>query len=326
MIVMEKDDSVLSNRVVPFRLFLSNGTAPDTGASNKTLMFSQAGRPQQSAGSVSAISANAGMYYGVLTQSAISVLGGIAVWYDQGDFPQHVANVQVVNYNPFSSFSNIAAKAYSGVSFETSNIKPAAYSGVTVGIDNIKAASYSGVSVGALDIKPASYSGVTLGVDNVKPAAYSGVTFAINDIAPKVYSGVSVEVKAGGIQTASVGVGNYSGVSLGVLDIKPAIYSGVSVEVKTGGLQASSFGPSSVDAAALSTDAAQEIADRLLLRDIAGGADSGRSVGEAFFALRNRTQLSALSYIVYQNDDTAIAWHASIATVDSTVRVTDVNP
>lgn len=323
---MEKDDSVLSNRVVPFRLFLSNGTAPDTGASNKTLMFSQGGRPQQSAGSVSAISANAGMYYGVLSQSNISVLGTVALWYDQGDFPQHVANVLVVNSNPYSSLSNIAAKSYSGVTFETSNIKAGQYSGVTVGIDNIKAASYSGVSVGVLDIKPASYSGVTFGVDNIKPAAYSGV---------------SVEVKAGGIQTSSVGAGNYSGVSLGVLDIKPAnysgvtvgagdikpgAYSGVSVEMKAGGIQSTSFGPSALDAAALSTDAGQEIADRFLTRNIAGGSDSGRTVSEALFALRNRAQLSNVSYIVYQNDDTTIAWHASLATVDNTVRVTDADP
>src|SRR2546426_3096049 len=41
------------------------------------------------------------------------------------------------------------------------------------------------------------------------------------------YSGVSVEVKSGGIQTASIGAGNYSGVS---------------VEIKSGGVQTTSVG------------------------------------------------------------------------------------
>jgi hypothetical protein len=246
------------------------------------------------------------MYYGVLSQSNISVLGTIALWVgaDSADFQQHVANVAVVNFNPFSSFSNIAAKSYSGVSFESSNLKPGAYSGVTVEVNNIAPNTYSGVTVGVGGIKPASYSGVTVGIDNIKAATYSGVTVGAGDIKPAAYSGVSV----------------------GVLDIKPAAYSGVSVEIKSGGIQSASYGPSSLDAAALATDAAQEIADRLLLRNIAGGADSGRSVGEAFMALRNRTQLSNVSYIVYQNDDATIGWHASLTTTSDTVRVTDSDP
>lgn len=177
------------------------------------------------------------------------------------------------------------------------------------------------------DMGVAAFSGVTLAA-----GVHSGATVGAGNIAPGNYSGVSVRVQAGdyGSHTtfgvSTIKPADYSGVSVGVLDIKPGAYSGVSVEVKAGGIQASSFGPSSVDAAAFASDAASEIADRLLVRNIAGGADSGRSVGEALFALRNRTQLSDVSYIVYQNDDTGIAWHASLATVDSTVRVTDANP
>src|SRR3990167_7874105 len=46
-----------------------------------------------------------------------------------------------------------------------------------------------------------------------------------------------------------------------------------------------------VDADALATDAGQEIADRILLRSLASGADGGRTVQEALRILRNRREI-----------------------------------
>ena len=197
--LVEKDEATAGRRTVPFRLFTSNGTAPDTGASNDTLMMSVNGGGQLSAGSISAVSANAGMYAIGLTQSAVSVLGSMALWYDLGDFPQHVATVQVVNNNPMSSQSNVV----------TVTIATGTYSGVTVGVNNIGAGSYSGVTVqgvtrinSSVTIANATYSAVTVRPDI---QAYSGLTVETSNIAPGSYSGVSVEVKGGGIQSVSFG-------------------------------------------------------------------------------------------------------------------------
>lgn len=102
-----RDEATAGELRVPFRVFLSNGTAPDTGVSNDTVMLSSNGGAQfASAGSASAVSANAGMYYTQLSASNVSVLGTLAVWYDLGDFPQHVATVQVVapDRDPYASF------------------------------------------------------------------------------------------------------------------------------------------------------------------------------------------------------------------------------
>lgn len=44
------------------------------------------------------------------------------------------------------------------------------------------------------------------------------------------HSGASVEVKTGGIQVASVGVGTYSGVTLGINNIAAGSYSGVTIQ------------------------------------------------------------------------------------------------
>ena len=101
---------------------------------------------------------------------------------------------------------------------------------------------------------------------------------------------------------------------------------GSAVTIHDGGIGASAFQAGAVDGAAIADDAGHEIADQLLARDIDGGSDGGRSVTDAFRSLRNRTQLSAVSYIVYQEDDTTVAWHASLSTTGNSVFPTDINP
>lgn len=98
------------------------------------------------------------------------------------------------------------------------------------------------------------------------------------------------------------------------------------VSIANGAITSSTFGAGAIDAAALATDAGQEIADRLVLRRVKGGADSGRTIGEAFAALRNRVQVSDTSFIVYDDDDTTVLWHASIQTTATSVFLTDANP
>src|SRR5205085_6281182 len=250
--LIEKDEATAGRRFVPFRLFASNGTAPYTGGSNNTMLASLNGAAQISIGSVSVVSANAGMYGMQLSQSNVSVLGSLALYTDNvANYPQHVATVQVVNNNPMSVQSGVV-------------IAGGSYSSTTVRLDLV------------------AYSGATVGAGNFAPGVYSGVSFSVRDsgIAPTSYqvgnySGVSVEVKAGGIQTSSIGLGNYSGVSVEITtkgigtnsvtsatysgvtlganpvgdktlysinSIVPGTYSGVSVEVKTGGIQTASVG------------------------------------------------------------------------------------
>lgn len=475
-------DSIIT---VPFRAFLSNGTAPDTGLSNDSIRGSANGAAQFTlTNKVSAVSANAGMYAIVTTASETSVLGTLALWYDQGDFPQHIANVEVVNDNPYSMMSNIAVKTYSGVTFGSlatlvagdysssitfgvGLIKAGTYSGVTLGVNNIDKAvgAISGLSfgpipgdygstftVGVSNIKAAIYSGVTVGTAggtfSLAPGVYSDVTVQINGIAPATYSGVTVgtaggtfslapgnysdvtvrvagpialtsavtlaagtysDVTIGGVtrvnssvtianaeysgvtvrtsvlsghtpqtgdnfarlgapagasvsadvaavkvDTAAVKVktdqmvytvanrldatinsavtlaaGTYSNVTIGGVTrvnsnvtIADADYSGVTVRasnitVATGGIVAASFGAGAIDAVALATDAGQEFADRLLLRNIASGSDGGRSVAEALYALRNRVAIDGSIGTVYQVNDTSSAWTFSVQTVSA---------
>jgi hypothetical protein len=230
--LIEKDESSAGRRFVPFRLFASNGTAPYTGGSNNTMLASLNGAAQISIGSVSVVSANAGMYGMQLTASNVSVLGSLALYTDNvANYPQHVATVQVVNNNPMSIQSGvvIAGGSYSST---TVRLDLVAYSGATVGAGNFAPGVYSGVSFSIRD------SGIA--TSSFQLGNYSGVSVEVktkgiaqNSIVSTNYSGVSFEILTGGIQTTSIGKGLYSGVTVEINNIAPNTYSGVTIQGHT---------------------------------------------------------------------------------------------
>ena len=61
----------------------------------------------------------------------------------------------------------------------------------------------------------------------------------------------------------------------------------------------------------------QEVADSILIRNISGGSDGGRTVRDALRSCRNRVELTPISATqatldVYQEDDATIAWTATV--------------
>ena len=97
------------------------------------------------------------------------------------------------------------------------------------------------------------------------------------------------------------------------------------VTVAAGGIDSLSFGASAVDAAAFAQDAAQEVADEMLNRDLAGGASGGaRIVRDALRVLRNK--VNANLGIVYQENDTTTAWTFTVATDSAATRITGIDP
>jgi len=90
-------------------------------------------------------------------------------------------------------------------------------------------------------------------------------------------------------------------------------------------VQAASFAAGAIDSAAIAADAitdselaqsaAQEIADEILNRNLAGGGSGNtRNVRNALRALRNKQAIAAGMLTVYQEDDTTSAWTATVAT------------
>lgn len=135
-------------------------------------------------------------------------------------------------------------------------------------------------------------------------------------------SGTTIRDVTNPLSIDAIAAGTYSDVTItgvqrldSAVTLRAATHSGATVGgIATAGIVAASFAANAIDAVALATDAGQEIADRLLTRNVGGGSDSGRTVSEALYMLRNRVQLSSTSLIVYQTDDTTIAWFASKVT------------
>jgi hypothetical protein len=195
----------------------------------------------------------------------------------------------------------IAAGTYSDVTFSTGGTAPSLVTlapgshsdvtiqGVTRTLNLTTNDDKTGYNVSSLDANTVDASAIA---DNAIDAG----AIAANAI-------TSAKIATDAIGTAQIAAGTYSGTTFGS-----------AATILAGGIAAASFGASAIDAAALATDAGQEIADRLLLRDVAGGADSARSVGQALYALRNRVEVGDSVMTVYQADDTNSAWTASITT------------
>jgi hypothetical protein len=330
-----QNEASAASRTIPLKLFQSDGTSADPNRSGSSLIASTpSGATFIPASKMSALNAAQGMYFFSLLQSDVSLVGPMSLYCSQGSFPQHVANVQVVAFNPYDgarlALSNITIGpgTYSGVTFGVNNIAAGTYSGVTVGINNIAAGAYSGVTIGGssfVTINPGTYSSVTVSTGNIAPGTYSGVTVGINNILAGTYSGVTVGIN-------NIAAGNYSGVTIsgvtatnvldktayGVTSIAAGTYSGVTVgsaaTILAGGIATASFAAAAIDNTVLSTNAEQAIADRLLLRSVAGGADSGHTIGHALMALRNKVDATSSVGTVYLADGTTSAWTFSNTT------------
>ena len=79
-------------------------------------------------------------------------------------------------------------------------------------------------------------------------------------------------------------------------------------------IDANAVASDALGALELGADAAAEIADKILGRSIAGGADGGRMVKDALRLLRNKASIAAGTLTVTQEDDSTTAWTAAVGT------------
>lgn len=189
-------------RRVPCRIFTSNGTAPDTGAQGDAVIMAVNSFVTISlSSSLTAVHASNGMYMEQLSQSNVSVLGTHMLYHIAGDFPQHIATVQVVNSNPFSTLS----------SFSDVTLRAITHSGATVqGLSNY--ANISNVTLAA-----GTHSNVTIqGLSNY--ANISNVTLAAG-----THSNVTIQGVTRLNSSVTLNAGNHSGATVdGVLFVGTA--------------------------------------------------------------------------------------------------------
>lgn len=97
------------------------------------------------------------------------------------------------------------------------------------------------------------------------------------------------------------------------------------LDVQVFGLQSNT-----ITAASLATDAATEVADAILARDLGSGTGAGtldeRTVRSALRAIRNRWTVASGTHTVYKEDDATTAWTAALSSSASADPVTGSDP
>lgn len=100
--------------------------------------------------------------------------------------------------------------------------------------------------------------------------------------------------------------------------------------IASGGITAASIATGAIDADALATDAVAEIADGILDRDMATGADSGsstvRTMRQALRFLRNKWSISGTTLTVTKEDDATTSWTATVTTDAAADPITASDP
>jgi hypothetical protein len=110
-------------------------------------------------------------------------------------------------------------------------------------------------------------------------------------------------------------VGSVTGLTVANLDVA------VSTRLATAGYTApdnagiaSILADTGTDGVVISAATQGAIADKMLGRSLATGADGGRTVQDALRGLRNKQEISAGTLTVYQEDDATTAWTAAMTT------------
>lgn len=127
---------------------------------------------------------------------------------------------------------------------------------------------------------------------------------------------VSADVAAMKVDTAAILVDTGT-----TLDARiPAALVGGRMDVSVGAMAAdvvtsAAIAANAIGASELAQDAAQEIADEILNRDLAGGGSGNtRNVRNALRSLRNKAAIAGGTLTVYQENDTDAAWTAAVTT------------
>jgi len=303
------NESVGSNRCVPLWCVQSNGTSACTNESGATFNFEIGGVYYGSGGSLSAVSANIGLYTCIFSASKLSVPGVGQVMYSSGTALPVSAPFVVIPpmFNRLISVATCSAGGANTItlnSVETTTADQYSGMGITVQYrdgtyqDNViqkySAArvatvynSWVSVPVSGMTywLQPGgAHAWSTSTISGIAAGTYSGVTLGAGNFAPGVYSGVSFSIRDSGIATTSYQLGNYSGVSVEVKNggiqtssVGAGSYSGVSLEIKTGGIQTNSIGSATYSGVTLG---ANPVGDKTLysINSIVPGSYSGVSV------------------------------------------------
>lgn len=156
----------------------------------------------------------------------------------------------------------------------------------------------------------------TITAGAITNAAFTAGAIAANTFAAGAIDATAIAANAIGSSELAAGAITAATFAAGAIDASAIAANAIgSSEIAAGAITAAKFAADAIDATALAASAAQEIADEVLNRNVAGGGSGGaRTIRGALRALRNKRTIAAGTLTVYQEDDITPDWTAAITT------------
>lgn len=234
--------------------------------------------------------------------------------------------------------TNITAGTITTVSGNVNGSVNSVTNAVTVGTINNNVITAASIATDAIDADAIANSAITVRLDtDAVPSEARLVTGTVaSDVYNALLSSYTLPNTFGSrlVRTRSTSPSNETfitssnHIAADVHDLQPAVIE--DIHFADSALVIGSAAGTGVKAY-LSTAADEGIADTVLNRNIAGGgngtgATTDRTVRSALRALRNKSGIVGTTLTVYQEDDTATAWTASVSSSATADPVTGIDP
>jgi hypothetical protein len=159
----------------------------------------------------------------------------------------------------------------------------------------------------------------------------SGDFTVASSIGKSLFTSGNAPGAASGLALVGSNMGTVSSVTGAVGSVTGNV--GGSVASVTAPVEVGSYAPGEDPATLLSTDfaaipTANQNADALLARNIAGGSSSGRIVSQALYALRNKWVINESSGVmtIYGTDDATTAWTTQLTSASGATPISESAP
>lgn len=252
---------------------------------------------------------------------------------------RHLADIDTIKTNPVVNAGTVTFPTTATLA-STTNITAATgvvLSGVThTGAVIPTVSAVTGLTAANLDAAVSSRMATY-----TQPTGFLAATFPAGTVAN------TTNITAGTVTTAT-NVTTVNGLAAGVITAASIAAAGLNGKgdwnvgktgyaIAVGGIGATAFAAGAIDSAAiaadaigaseLAQDAAQEIADEVLNRNIAGGGSGNtRNVRNALRAIRNKVSEDGGTLTVTQEDDITAAWTATVTRTAGKDPITNVDP
>lgn len=196
-------------------------------------------------------------------------------------------------------------------------------SGTTISIDMVSGGSVTLAGAdGNVQIR-----GMTAGItDNRTGTPTLGQNAALNRTVLATPTNITA---AAGCAVSSIGNDVITAAAIANGAIDAATFAAGAIDaaaIATGAIDADAIAADAIGSSELAATAADEIADAILARNIAGGSSTGRTVKQALYLLRNKWAISGGTLTVYETDDTTSSWTATLTAPGGTNAITVSDP